>query len=123
MLPQAPPFRFVDCLLEREVEQRCVTLKRFSAGEPLLRGADSVPFSLVLEALCQSAAFLAADGDSGQGRILRVDQAEMTGTVKPGESLRITSTLLESGATALKAECLGEVEGKRVARLVVLVAR
>jgi 3-hydroxymyristoyl/3-hydroxydecanoyl-(acyl carrier protein) dehydratase len=123
MLPQAPPFRLVDCLLECDPAGRCVTLKRFSAGEWLLQGADTVPFSLVMEALCQGAAFLGAGQDTGPGRILRIDQAEMTGLVKAGDSLRITSTVLESGVTALKAESFGEVEGKRVARLVVLVGR
>ena len=123
MLPQTPPFRFVDRLLERDPPRRCVTLKIFSAGEPLLRGEERVPFSLVMEALCQSAAFLAPDGVSGQGRILRVDQAEMTGAVRAGDALRITSTLVEESAAALKAESLGEMEGKLVARLQVLVAR
>ena len=122
MLPQDPPFRLVDRLLERDPPRRCVTLKVFSAGEPLLRGMDQVPFSLVMEALCQSAAFLSPSGPTVQGRILRVDQAEMTGTVRPGEALRITSTLLEEGAAALKAESVGEVGGRRVARLQVLVA-
>ena len=123
MLPQDPPFRLVDRLLERDPPRRCVTLKVFSADEPLLRGMDRVPFSLVLEALCQSAAFLSPDGPTVQGRILRVDQAAMTGTVRPGEALRITSTLLEESAAALKAESVGEVEGRTVARLQVLVAR
>jgi len=123
MPPQAPPFRWVDRLLEGDLPRRCVTLKVFSADEPLLRGMDRVPFSLILEALCQGAAFLSPGGSSGQGRILRMDQAEMTGTVRPGESLRITSTLLEENAAAMKAESVGEVEGRIVARLLVLVAR
>lgn len=123
MLPQSPPFRFVDRLLEREPPRRCVTIKLFSAGEECLHRNEQVPFSLVMEALCQSAAFLAPDGASGQGRILKVDQAELTGIVKAGETLRITSTLLEQSEAVLRAESLGEVEGKQVARLLVLVAR
>jgi 3-hydroxyacyl-[acyl-carrier-protein] dehydratase len=123
MLPQVPPFRFVDRVLEREPLRRCVTIKCFSAGEDCLQGLEHVPFSLVMEALCQSAAFLAADGASGQGRILKVDEAELSGFVKTGETLRITSTLLEASEAVLKAESLGNVEGRRVARLQVLVAR
>jgi len=38
-LPQAPPFRFVDRVLEIDPPRRCVTLKIFSAGEVLLEGA------------------------------------------------------------------------------------
>ena len=123
MLPQTPPFRFVDRLLEHDPPRRCVTLKIFSIGEGWLRGGERVPFSLVMEALCQSAAFLSPDGATAQGRILRVDQAEMMEAVRTGEALRITSTLLEESAAALRAESLGEVEGKVVARLQVLVAR
>ncbi|MCI0567652.1 MAG: hypothetical protein L0Z52_05570 [Acidobacteria bacterium] len=123
MLPQAPPFRFVDRLLEREPLRRCVTVKRFSAGEECLHGEACVPFSLVMEALCQSAAFLAPEGVSGQGRIVRVDRAEMIGTLSAGDTLRITSTLLERSGALLKAESLGEVDGRVIARLQVLVAR
>ena len=123
MLPQTPPFRFVDRLLERDAPRRCVTLKVFSAGEPLLSGGEQVPFALVLEALCQSAAFLTPGETPGEGRILRMDQAERTGEVRPGEALRITSILLEESAAALKAESVGEVDGKIVARLQVLIAR
>ena len=123
MLPQSPPFRFEVRLVECDPPRRCVTIKRFSGGEECLHGEAQVPFSLVLEALCQSAAFLAPGGASGQGRILRVDRAEMTGTVSAGETLRITSTLLEESGAVLKAESLGEVDGRLIARLQVLVAR
>ena len=123
MLPQVPPFRFVDRLLERQPLRRCVTLKHFSANEECLHGETQVPFSLVMEALCQSAAFLAPEGASGQGRILKVEQAEMTGIVQAGEALRITSILLEESQAVLKAESLGEVDERVVARLQVLVSR
>jgi hypothetical protein len=47
----------------------------------------------------------------------------MRRTVRVGDELRITSTLLEEGAAALKAQSVGEVAGEMVARLEVLVAR
>jgi 3-hydroxymyristoyl/3-hydroxydecanoyl-(acyl carrier protein) dehydratase len=118
---QGSPFRFVDRLLEREPFKRCVTCKRFSAGESLLRGSEEIPFSLVMEALCQSAAFLAGEDGPAGGRIVRIDHAQRLAAVKVGEELRITSTLLEAGAGAMRAESIGTVEGRSVARLVVLV--
>jgi len=118
---QGAPFRFVDRLVGREPSKRCVTSKRFSAGEPLLRGSEEIPFSLVMEALCQSAAFLPAADAPGEGRILRIDHAQRLAAVRVGEELEITSTLLESGATALRVESVGRVNGQAVARLVVLV--
>ena len=123
MLPQSPPIRMVDRLVERNSPHRCVVLKVFSADEPLLEGMDGIPFSLVLGTLCQATAFLSPEEKPGEGRILRVDQAEMTGIVRPGDALRVTATLLEEGSPAMRAEVVGEVEGKRVARLLVLIAR
>ena len=122
-LPQTPPFRFVDRLLEQDPPHRCVTLKVFSAGEALLEGGGSVPASLVLEALCQSAAFLPGSPDPAGGRIVRIDEAELAGEVRPGDRLVVTSRLLEETAEALVAECRGEVDGMAVARLRVLIRR
>jgi len=120
-LPQAYPFRQVDRVLERDPPRRCVTLKVFSADEPLLEGSETVPPSLVLEALCQSAACLEPDGGSGEGRILRIEEAMLVGKVKPGDRLIVSTTLLERGTLGLRAESVGEVEGKQVARLRVFV--
>lgn len=122
-LAQAPPFRLVDRVTSRAPGERCVTLKLFSAAEELLPGAGTVPFSLVLEALCQGAAFLTAGSAIGEGRILRIDRAEMEAPVHVGDAIEITSTLLESGATGLKAECIGRVDQRIVARLELLIAR
>ena len=121
-LPQAPPFRLVDRVLERDPPRRCVTLKVFSAAEELLEGSETVPPSLVIEALCQSAACLDPGGDLGNGRILRVEEAVLAGDVKPGDRLIITTTLLEQGALGLRAASVGEVDGKEFARLRVFVA-
>jgi 3-hydroxyacyl-[acyl-carrier-protein] dehydratase len=121
MLPHAAPFRFVDRVLERDPPRRCVTEKLFSSGEPLLEGAAQVPSSLVIEALCQGAAFLSEGETPAQGRIVRVDEAEMMSEVRAGDAMKITAMMLESGAAGLKAEIRGEVEGKTVARLRVLI--
>jgi 3-hydroxymyristoyl/3-hydroxydecanoyl-(acyl carrier protein) dehydratase len=122
-LAQNPPFRFVDRVLESDPPRRCVTQKIFSADEVLLEGAEVVPAALVAEALCQSAAFLSPDAAPGSGRIVLMEEAEMTRQVRPGDRLVVTSRLLEESAAALKAECVGEVEGAPVARLKVLIRR
>ncbi len=122
-LPHVPPFRFVDRLLEIEPSRRCVCLKIFSAGEALLEGAGAVPGSLVVEALCQSAAFLSGGPAPASGRIVRIDEAELTGEVRPGDRLVITTLLLEEGTAGLRAESRGEVEGRQVARLTVLIGK
>jgi len=122
-LPQVPPFRFGDRVLEIDPPRRCVTLKIFSAGEALLEGSGAVPASLMIEALCQSAAFLPGDAAPGRGLIVRIEGAEITGEAKIGDRLVMTTTLLEEGAAALKAESRAEVDGKPVARLTVLIQR
>ena len=109
--------------MEIDPGRRCVTLKIFSAGELLLEGAAGVPASLVMEALCQSAAFLQGEAGPADGRIVRIEEFELTGEVRPGDCLLMTTTLLEEGAAALRAESRGEVEGRRVARLKVLIGR
>ncbi len=120
-LAQVAPFRQVDRVLERDTPHHCVTLKIFSAGEVLLEGAETVPPSLVIEALCQSVACLRGEGDPGGGRILRIEETELAGEVKPGDRLIISTTLLERGALGLKAESVGEVDGRPVARLRIFV--
>ena len=122
-LAQEPPFRLVDRAAGRAEGERCVTVKLFSAAEELLAGQATVPFPLVLEALCQGAAFLAAGESLGEGRILRIDRAEMQAPVHVGDALEITSILLESGAAGLKAECVGRVDQRIVARVELLIAR
>jgi 3-hydroxymyristoyl/3-hydroxydecanoyl-(acyl carrier protein) dehydratase len=120
-LAQAAPFRMVDRVASRLPGERCVTVKLFSAAEELLEGDGTVPFPLVLEALCQGAAFLTAGENSGEGRILRIDRAGMEAPVHVGDTLEITSILLESGATGLKAECVGRVNQRIVARVELLI--
>lgn len=120
-MAQSPPFRLVDRVVSRAPGERCVTVKLFSAAEELLPGDGTVPFPLVLEALCQGAAFLTAGESFGEGRILRVDRAEMGAPVRVGDALEITSILLESGAAGLKAECVGRVDQRIVARVELLI--
>jgi len=122
-LPQAPPFRFVDRVLEADPPRRCVTLKVFSAGEVLLEGAEAVPASLVVEALCQSAAFLSGDAAPGKGRIVLIEEAEITREVRIGDRVVMTTILLEESPAALKAESRADVDGKPVARLTVLIRK
>jgi 3-hydroxymyristoyl/3-hydroxydecanoyl-(acyl carrier protein) dehydratase len=122
-LPQTPPFRFVDRVLEFDPPRRCVTLKVFSAGEVLLENAESVPAALVVEALCQSAAFLSGEAADEGGRIAQIEDAELLGVVRPGDRLIVTTVLLEEAATGLKAESRAEVDGTPVARLKVLIRR
>ncbi len=122
-LPHASPFLFVDRVLERSPPDRCVTLKVFSAGEPLLEGAEVVPAALVMEALCQSAGFLPGEVAGPTGSLVRIEEAELLGEVRIGDRLIITTVLLEAGSTALSAESRGEVEGRPVARLRMLIGR
>ncbi len=122
-LAQAPPFRQVDRCIDRKPGERCVTIKTFSAAEELLAEQETVPFPLVLEALCQGAAFLTSGENIGDGRILRIDHAALEAPVRIGDALEITSILLESGAAGLKAECVGRVDQKIVARVELLISR
>ena len=122
-LPHVPPFRWVDKILDRDPPRRCVVLKIFSAGESLLRDVEEVPFPLVVESLCQAAAFLHAEPPTQEGRIAALEEVEMTGPVRPGDRLVITVGLLEEGTEAMKAESRGEVEGRMVARLRVLILK
>jgi len=121
-LPQAPPFRYVDRLVERGADRSCVAIKRFSAGEEGEPPRSEVPFSRVLEALCQAAALIPAQDGTG-GRILKIEDVQLSHPVQVGDTLTIRCALLEETDAALRARSVGEVEGRVVAGLTVLVGR
>lgn len=120
-LPQTPPFRYVDRLLERDPGRSCLAIKRFSAGEEN-DATREIPFSLVVEALCQAAAFVPAE-EEGSGRIVKIENAQYLAPVRAGDTLEIRSTVVEATPAALRAESVGAVEGRTVASLSVLVGR
>ena len=120
--PQAPPFRMVDRVLERETPGRCVTVKLFSAGEFLTEGAETVPAALVVEALCQAAVFVPGGAPPEAGRIARLDEVEILGEIRVGDRLVMTTLQLESGGGGRRVESRGEVEGRPVARVVALLS-
>ena len=120
-LPQAPPFRYADRLVEQQPGRACVASKRFSAGEESDEQTE-VPFSRVIEALCQAAAWVPAEEESA-GRIVKIDGAQRLGPVRVGDTLEIRCTVVEETGAALRAESLGTVDGRAVARLQVLVSR
>jgi 3-hydroxyacyl-[acyl-carrier-protein] dehydratase len=96
-LPHGPEFRFVDRVLELEPGKRGVGEYRVRGDEGFLRGhfpgEPIMPGVLLLEAVAQLAGVV-AQSDPSIGpltalRLTAVRQAKITGTARPGETIRL----------------------------------
>jgi 3-hydroxyacyl-[acyl-carrier-protein] dehydratase len=130
--PHRPPFRFIDRVVLCEGD-RCVAVKGTSEGELLLdhEGGPGAayPAALVLEALAQAALPLGAEAaaadpvrspavrsDGGAPPVLvAIREASVTGPVRIGDRLRITSEIAERFAGMIRIRSRAEVDGITVA--------
>jgi 3-hydroxyacyl-[acyl-carrier-protein] dehydratase len=99
LLPQKPPFLFLDHVLEVEPLRRVVGAKRFPPGDPIfenhLPGEPLVPGVIIIEALAQLAgiAFVGADGTPLRGYLGEVGRMRFHRLVHPGEEIILRADL------------------------------
>jgi 3-hydroxyacyl-[acyl-carrier-protein] dehydratase len=130
------PLRFPYLLIDRVLEEgpdRVVALKNVTIGEPFFQGhfpepsPAIMPGTLVLEAMAQTAAFLAlADGDSPTlGYLVGVEAAKFRRKVVPGDQLRLEATRVRARRGLLQAAVTASVDGELAASatLSLLLAR
>lgn len=104
-LPHRYPFLLIDRVLEEETDgDRIVAIKNVTFNEPHFTGhfpgEPVMPGVLILEAMAQTSALLAAriDPDATQGRIvylMSIDHAKFRKPVMPGDQLRIEMKLIK----------------------------
>ena len=129
-LPHRYPFLLVDRILEHSGE-RVVGLKNVTANEPFFQGhfpppvGAVMPGVLILEAMTQTAAFLAIDVSSAQptaGYLVGIDKAKFRRKVVPGDALRMEAVLVRRKRMLLQADVRATVDGELAASAVVTVA-
>ncbi len=118
LIPQRPPFLFVDKIIERSEKTITTTLK-LSGDEDFFKGHfpgnPVMPGVLLQEALFQSgAALMAGMEGGGLGVVTRVQNAKFKSMVRPGDELVMTVELTESLANAHYMKGTTKVDGKTV---------
>ena len=118
LIPQRPPFLFVDKIIERSEKTITTTLK-LSGDEDFFKGHfpgnPVMPGVLLQEALFQSgAALMAGMEGGGLGVVTSVQNAKFKSMVRPGDELVMTVELTESLANAHYMKGTTKVDGKTV---------
>ncbi|MDA8126516.1 MAG: beta-hydroxyacyl-ACP dehydratase [Deltaproteobacteria bacterium] len=119
-VPQKPPFRFVDEILEMD-ETHIVGAYRFREDEYFYQGhfpgLPVTPGVILVETMAQTGVvafgLYLAEGDAKMGRILEnavtlfslADQVEFTGVVRPGEQVVISGKKVYFRGSQLKVAC------------------
>ena len=126
LIPQRPPFLFVDKILERSDKSISTSLK-VTGDEDFFKGHfpgnPIMPGVLLQEALFQSgAALMAGREGGGLGVVTRVQNAKFKNLVKPGDELMMEVELTESISNAHYMKGTTKVNGKTVLILEFAVA-
>ena len=128
-LPHRYPFLLVDRILEK-TDDVVVGLKNVTANEPFFTGhfpppLESVmPGVLILEAMTQTAAFLALDSDVDKPRVgylVGIDKAKLRRKVVPGDQLRMEARIARQKRELLQAEVKATVDGELAASAIVSI--
>jgi len=128
-LPHRYPFLLVDRIVERS-EERVVGLKNVTANESFFQGHFPPPLEavmpgvLILEAMTQTAAFLALDdakGCTSIGYLVGIDKAKFRRKVVPGDQLRIEARISRRKRELLQATVEATVDGELAASAVVSI--
>lgn len=122
LIPQRPPFLFVDKIIERS-EKKIMTTLKLTGEEDFFKGHfpgnPIMPGVLLQEALFQSGAALmalmvAGKEGGGLGVVTRVQNAKFKSMVRPGDELVMEVELTESISNAHYMKGTTKVAGKTV---------
>lgn len=118
LIPQRPPFLFVDKVVAIE-EKKIFTSLTISGAEDFFRGHfpgnPIMPGVLLQEALFQSgAALMSQKVGFGLGVVTRVQNAKFKNMVRPGDTLEMEVELTESISNASYMKGTTRVNGKVV---------
>ena len=123
LIPLRYPYLMIDRIIEEEAK-RIVALKNVTANEPFVQGhfpeplGAVMPGTLILEAMAQTAAFLALsqeDSERQMGYLVGVDKARFRRRIVPGDQLRIEARLTRRRQGLLQAALTVSVDGETAA--------
>ena len=131
-LPLRYPYLMVDRIVEEE-DGRVVALKNVTINEPFFQGhfpeplEAVMPGTLMIEAMAQTASFLAlppadapaAEAGTAEGFLVGVEKARVRRKVVPGDQLRIEATLIRRKRGLLQAQVTGTVDGETAVSAVI----
>ena len=126
-LPHRYPFLLVDRIVERSAEH-VVGLKNVTVNEPFFQGHFPPPLEavmpgvLILEAMTQTAAFLALSDEEttpSVGYLVGIDKAKFRRKVVPGDQLRMEARLMRQKRALLQASVEATVDGELAASAIV----
>lgn len=126
LIPQRPPFLFVDKVVEKN-DVMIKTQFNVTGNEDFFKGHfpgnPIMPGVLLQEALFQSgAALMSGMEGGGLGVVTRVQNAKFKNMVRPGDLVEMEVTLLESLSNAHYMKGTTKVSGKTVLVLEFTVA-
>jgi 3-hydroxyacyl-[acyl-carrier-protein] dehydratase len=125
-IPLRYPYLMIDRIVE-EGEARVVALKNVTINEPFFQGhfpeplQAVMPATLILEAMAQTAAFLALSVERGarEGYLVGVEKARFRRKVVPGDRLLLEAQLLRRRRGLVQAEVVATVDGEAAASAIV----
>ncbi len=126
-LPHRYPFLLVDRIVERSAE-KVVGVKNVTVNEPFFQGHFPPPLEavmpgvLILEAMTQTAAFLALDEGKetpALGYLVGIDKAKFRRKVVPGDQLRMEARISRRKRELLQATVEATVDGEFAASAIV----
>ncbi len=124
LLPHRYPFLLVDRVVEIDPGRRLVAYKNVSVNEPFFNGHfpghPVMPGVLVLEALAQACALLAAKSEemSSSRRVIylmAIDKAKFRKPVVPGDRLQLEVEVIKHKGPIWKHRGVAAVDGVKVA--------
>lgn len=118
LIPQRPPFLFVDKILD-QTDKTIKTSLKLTGEEEFFKGHfpgnPIMPGVLLQEALFQTgAALMAGRTGGGLGVVTRVQNAKFKNMVRPGDELEMEVELMESLSNAHYMKGTTKVAGKTV---------
>ena len=127
-LPHRYPFLMIDRVMEVEPGRRAVAVKTISLDDFFFAGHfphnPCLPEALIVEALAQTGgiAMLSAK-DAGMAFLVKVEEMQVTKTVKPGDILTLSAEVEFSFGEMAKVKVRAESEGETVAQGIVVLAQ
>jgi 3-hydroxyacyl-[acyl-carrier-protein] dehydratase len=129
ILPHRYPLLLVDRIIEFEPNRRIVGIKLVTRGEPNMsrrsNGTPVIPPTIVMEAVAQVGAVLVLASPENQGRIpylVGMDRVRNRGVVGAGDTLHIEVVVQKLRETMGRMAGLVKVDGRTIARGVVIFA-
>jgi len=123
LLPHRYPFIMIDRILELIPGEKVIALKNVTINEPFFQGHfpgnPIMPGVLIIEAMGQAGAVLAANSLSGEQQdsliyFMSMDKVKFRQPVVPGDQIIFEMKFLKKRAKVFKMSGVALVDGKRV---------